>query len=135
MKKKEDITACYMCKNNKKLPVLNEDGFHYHGSSRCKDREWISSVRRNIRKKCKVEIIECVYVDFTGMKNRAGYIGKDDGVVHKFMRFCLDNDMLGLRTAGTSGAGVYARCHKNSEKKRIIEFFESEGIEVTLYTS
>jgi len=133
---KEKKVTCPICKRSKKLPKLHANGYYYHGKTECTDREKVTVQGRNIREKCKVEIIECIYVDFTGMKTRSGYLGKDDGIVHKFQRFCLDNNLLGIRgPGGTSGPGVYCHCHQNREKKKIIEFFESEDIDVTLYTS
>lgn len=134
---KEDyVTACHMCDRFKKRPVLRDDGYYYHGKTRCENKHQVSAERLATRKKCKVEMIECVYVDFTGAGAKNNYIGKDDEVVHKFMRWCLDNDILGVRgPGGTCGPGVYAYCHQNRHKRLIIEFFESEGIDVVVYTS
>lgn len=95
-------------------------------------------INKKIRDKCSVDIIECIHVSFNGKKNKGGdlpMLPSDDGVVGKFMRFCLDNNIFYLRIAGSSGPGIYSYCHEKRHKQQIVEFFEKEGIKVKLYTT
>jgi len=93
-------------------------------------------VDKKIRDKCSVEIVECIYIRFYSVKTEEDRIGEDDGVIHEFLDFCSDNDIEGIRgPGGTCGAGIYAYCHRNNDKEKIIEFFENAGIKINLYTT
>lgn len=130
---KEKVT-CPLCKKNKKRPLLTANGKYYHGDKVC-EQEKITAAGIKERKKCKVQVVECIYIDFSnGRKDHL--IGHDDGVVSKFMQWCLDNDVLSIRgPGGTAGPGVYAYIHRNEHRKKIVEFFKSEGIDVEEFTS
>ena len=94
-------------------------------------------MNKKVRDKCVVRIIPCVFVQFEGAKNDSGRyprIRDDDGIAHDFMRFCLNEGMPGLNSAGgLSGPGIYYHAHFPEHKDRIIEWFKKEGIKVEEY--
>lgn len=94
-------------------------------------------MNKRIRDKCKVEIVECIHVKFTGKENKDGIYPKvhsDDGIVPKFYEFCMEKKFFSLEFGGCSGGGVYVYCHRSKHKKQITEFFKREGVKVKTYT-
>ncbi len=91
---------------------------------------------KDIREKCKVEIIECIHVEFKGVKDKDSLaLPEDDGVIAKFAEFCMRNEIHPIGGGGAIGPGIYSYRHRNENRDKIIGFFEKEGIDITIYSS
>ena len=89
-------------------------------------------MNKEIRDKCSVEIIECIYVNFKGFKPDKDSLRcpVDDGVLVKFKKFCGDNEIFPPVWGSVSGPGMYSHNHETGHKEKIIDFFKSQGIKV-----
>ena len=59
-----------------------------------------------------VQIIDCFYIEVRGE------------IAHKFMKYCLDNNIAPLSGIGTSGPNIHTGCYLAEDKVKIEVFFK-----------
>lgn len=84
--------------------------------------------------KCTFEMTTAVWVVVRGEKvsDDRYQVREDDGLVGRLLKWTSDNDSLPIfGTPGTSGPGIYARCHYPADAKRLADWLRSEGVKPT----